>query len=285
MINIFDYQNYRHYLRDYYNDQKSEKRYFSYRYFSKKAGINASAFLYYVITGKRNLTKKSIDKISAAIGHSKEENDYFGNLVFFNQAKTIAEKTLYYSRIVECRKPFDIKVIDKDRFEFYSKWYHSVIREVVTMLDFNDDFAALAGSLCPPISVSDAHDSVKLLVRLGFIERKGKGRYTQTDNVIGVKSSGADAFVIEKFQAEMLGMAIRAFDETPRNDRMSASTTISISKETFDLLRMKTREFRKEILAIARLDNTPDRVFQFTFNLFPMSKNILGGKEVAEEKN
>ena len=46
MINIFEYQNYRLYLKDYYQEQKSTKKYFSYRYFSKKAGINAPAFLY-----------------------------------------------------------------------------------------------------------------------------------------------------------------------------------------------------------------------------------------------
>ena len=121
MINIFEYQNHRLYLKDYYEEQKKTTKYFSYRYFSKKAGINAPAFLYYVINNKRNLTKKSIAKISLAIEHNREEAEYFENLVFFNQADTIAEKTMYYSRIVETRKHIDIAVIDKDRYEFYSK--------------------------------------------------------------------------------------------------------------------------------------------------------------------
>jgi uncharacterized protein (TIGR02147 family) len=272
MINIFEYQNFRTYLRDYYNDQKATKRYFSYRYFSKKAGINASAFLYYVIEGKRNLTKKSIDKISGAIGHTKDENEYFENLVFFNQAKNISEKTMYYSRIVECRRPIDIRTIDKDRYEFYSKWYHSVIREVVTMIDFRDDYARLGSRLAPAITAREAQESVSLLERLGFLERDDKGLYHQTDNVISVKPDAAEAFVIEKFQCEMLQMALKAYDVVARNDRMSASTTFSISKTTFELFKMKTREFRKELLEIARLDNAPDRVYQFTFNLFPVSK-------------
>jgi uncharacterized protein (TIGR02147 family) len=272
MVNIFEYQNYRIYLRDYYNDQKATKRYFSYRYFSKKAGINASAFLYYVIEGKRNLTKKSIDKISGAIGHNKQENEYFENLVFFNQAATISDKTMYYSRIVECRRPIDITTIDKDRYEFYSKWYHSVVREVVTMFDFRDDFGLLGARLAPPISAKEAQESVALLERLGFLERDDKGLYHQTDNVISVKPDAAEAFVIEKFQSEMLRMALAAYDRVPRAGRMSASTTFSISKTTFELFKMKTREFRKELLEIARLDNEPDRVYQFTFNLFPVSK-------------
>ena len=133
MVNLLEYQNYREYLKDYYNEQKRTKKYFSYRYFAQKADINASAFLYYVIEGKRNLTKKSIIKISTAIGHTKEEAEYFENLVFFNQAQTIAEKSMYYTKIVEHRKTVDIKIVGEDQYEFYSKWYHSVIRELAPL--------------------------------------------------------------------------------------------------------------------------------------------------------
>ena len=274
MVNIFEYQNFRLYLKEYYNEQKDSKKYFSYRYFSKRAGINASAFLYYVIEGKRNLTKKSIDKISSAIGHAREENEYFENLVFFNQAKTIAEKTIYYSRVVECRKPLDLKTVSKEQYEFYSKWHHSIIRELVTMYDFKDDYAFLGQMLIPPISAKDAQESIKLLERLGFIERDDNGLYHQTDTIIGVKPQPHEAFIIEKFQTDMLDMAIKAYDRFPRSERMTASTTFSISKATFELFKMKTREFRKELLEIAKLDNEPQRVVQFTFNLFPISKDV-----------
>ncbi len=274
MTNIFEYQDYRTYLKDYYSDQKSRKKYFSYRYFSKKAGINASAFLYYAIEGKRNLTKQTIEKISQAIGHSEEEKQYFENLVFFNQAKTIAKKTMYYSSIVACRKHLDIITIDKERYDFYRKWYHSIIRELVTMLDFKGDYALLGSYLTPPISAKQAQESVALLERLGFIERDRDGLFHRTDALIKTKPEANDAFIIEKFQTEMLEMAIKAYDNVPRKDRMNASTTISISEAAFELFKMKTREFRKELLEIARLDEEPGRVFQFTFNLFPMSQEI-----------
>ena len=76
MVNLFEYQSYRDYLRAYYNEQKGLKKSFSYRSFSKKAGIQAPSFLFYVIEGKRNLTKNSLLKISGAIGHSRDEADY-----------------------------------------------------------------------------------------------------------------------------------------------------------------------------------------------------------------
>jgi uncharacterized protein (TIGR02147 family) len=274
MINIFEYQDYRTYLKDYYFDQKSKKKYFSYRYFSKKAGINASAFLYYAIEGKRNLTKQTIEKISNAIGHEKQEKDYFENLVFFNQAKRISEKTKYYSKIVECREHLDIITIDKDRYDFYRKWYNSIIRELVTMLDFKGDYALLGSYVTPPISAKQAKESLALLERLGFLERDSNGLFHQTDVLIKTKPEAHDAFIIERFQTEMLEMAIKGFDNIPRNDRMNASTTFSISEATFELFKLKTREFRKDLLELAKLDNEPSLVFQFTFNLFPMSRGI-----------
>lgn len=274
MINLFEYQNYRDYLRAYYNEQKKLKKSFSYRSFSKKAGIQAPSFLFYVIDGKRNLTKNTILKISAAIGLSREETDYFENLVFFNQSDNIHDKTVYYSRIVEIRKPFDIQIIPFDRYEFYSVWYHSVIRELVTFFDFKSDYKLLANALLPPITAKEARESVALLERLGFIERDQQGLYHQTANVISNHPIPSEAFIIEKFQMEMLKLALQSFERTPIYDRMSSSTTFSISEETFALFKMKARVFRKELGEIARLDSSQEKVYQLTMNLFPVCRRL-----------
>jgi uncharacterized protein (TIGR02147 family) len=273
-MNLFEYQNYRTYLHDYYNEQKLSKRNFSYRSFSQKAGIAAPSFLFYIIDGQRNLTKSTIFKISQAIGHNREEAEYFENLVFFNQAQTISEKTFYYGRLIEVRKPIDIAVIDKDRYEYYSKWYHSVVREVVTFFDFKDDYDKLGAMIVPPISAAEARRSIKLLEKLGFIEHDQQGLYHQTQNLIGAKVGSADAFIIGKFQIEMLNVAIKAYDAVALKKRMSISTTFSISKETFDLFKMRLRELQHQLMEMARIDDKPEAAFQLTVNLFPVSRSI-----------
>lgn len=272
MINIFQYQNYRTYLRDYYQQQKKAFRYFSYRYFSNKAGINASAFLYYVIENRRNLTKSSILKISSAIGHSREEAEYFENLVFFNQGKTIQEKTLYYTKIIEAHRPFDMQTINKDQFEFYAQWYHSVLRELVTLVDFQNDYKKLASMIFPPINEKQARKSIALLNKLGLIERDDDGCYQQTNRIIGVSPKGADGCIIEKFQQEMLALAVQSYDRFPRTERLGAATTFCISRPAFELFIVKSREFRKELLEIARLDDNPDHIIQLSMNLFPLAR-------------
>lgn len=274
MINIFDYQNYREYLRDFYNEQKCLKKNFSYRSFSQKSGIATPSFLFHVIEGKRNLTKTSLVRISSAIGHNREESDFFENLVFFNQAQTIAEKSLYYSRLIEIRKPIDIEIIPKNRYEYYCKWYHCVIRELISLIDFKDDYDKLGAFLIPPIHGSQAKESVLLLEELGFIKRDKDGSYRQTQNLINVKVGTKDAFVIQKFQMEMLNFAIKAYDCVPVHQRMSLSTTFSISEDTFDLFKLRLRELQQQFLELASLDDEPSSIYQLTINLFPISKSI-----------
>jgi len=273
-INIFEYQNYRLYLKDFYLEQKSVKKGFSYRYFSQKTGINSSAFLYYIIEGKRNLTKATISKFSQAINFTKEEAEYFENLVYFNQAQTITEKTDYYNKIINIRRPIDIKRIDIDRYEYYRTWYHSVIREVVTFSHFKDDYAKLGALLQPAISAKEAKESILLLEKLGFIERDDDGLYHQTDTQIYTHPKPIEAYIIEKFQMEMLGLALKSYNLVPLHDRMSSSTTFSISQETFELIKKKTRELRREVADLALLDASPERAYQLTINLFPLCRRI-----------
>jgi uncharacterized protein (TIGR02147 family) len=280
MADLFIHQNYRTYLKEFYTENKALKKNFSYKSFSQKAGIAAPSFLFYVIEGKRNLTKSTILKISQALEHSQEESAYFENLVFFNQAATITEKTLYYGNLLEIRKPIDIAVVEKDRFEYYGAWYHSVIREVVTFVDFKDDYDRLGAFLVPPVKGADVKKSVQLLERLGFIERDEQGMYHQTQNLLKIKVSSIDAFIIEKFQLEMLSVAMKSYDTIPVHLRMSISTTYSISEDAFELFKFRIRELYTQLMEMARIDDKPAQVFQLTMNLFPISKKVLEKNEI-----
>jgi uncharacterized protein (TIGR02147 family) len=280
MPNLFEYQDFRAYLHDFYDEQKSLRRDFSYKSFSRKAGISAPSFLFYAIKGKRTLTKSTVAKIANAIGLTREEADYFECLVFFNQADTITEKTWYYSKLVEVRKPIDIGAVQKDRWEFYSAWHHCVIREVVTFFNFQDDFRRLGSFLVPPVSARDAKKSVRLLERLGFIEKDPHGLYHQTENLLQAQAGAPDAFILERFQMEMLGVVLRAYDLTPVGSRMCMSTTFSISRESFELFKMRLREIHGQLMEMARIDKKPSITYQLTMNFVPVSKSAPHEKAI-----
>jgi len=81
------------------------------------------------------------------------------------------------------QKSSKTKIINEDQYEYFNTWYHCVVRELVTFIDFQGDYKILGKKLNPHISQSQARESVKLLLRLGFL-KKVKGRYIQQDPVI-----------------------------------------------------------------------------------------------------
>ncbi len=273
-MNVFKYTDHRLFLKDYYEEMKKRKPYFSYRHFSELAGVKASNFLYVIIKGERNLSKESIAKVSRGVGLIRQEHEYFENMVFYNQAKTLEDKNQFYSNMLQSKKEVPLKRVNKDQMEFYMDWYNCVIRELITMKDFHDDFQKLGESLNPPISANEAKQAVDLLINLNFIEKTENSTYTRCDPSIFICDKAANAIVLEKFHKMMLVKAMESVENVPRKDRLMASTTFSISRKTFDFFIKRTREFRRELQEIARLEERPEQVFQYVFNLFPLSDNI-----------
>ena len=130
-ISVFRFGNYRDFLKAWYEHEKLASRGFSFRAFSKRAGFSSPNFYKLVMDGERNLTEKSLAKFCIGLKLNKQEQEFFRNLVFFNQAKTQTEKNLYYKKLVGSKKLRQLKPMSKKQYQFYSQWYHPVIRELL----------------------------------------------------------------------------------------------------------------------------------------------------------
>ncbi len=269
MASVFDYSDYRQFIRDYYERHKTANPSFSYRYLSQKAGINSAPFYKFIIEGKRNLTKATILKTCIALKLNDREAEYFENLVFFNQAKTVAEKNHFFARLVEKQRHRSVAKIREDQFEYFSEWYHCIVRELACMVDFKDDYAKLAKCLHPAIAPREAAQSVKMLLNLGFL-KKVNGRYHQTEQLLAT-GYGLASHQIINFQIAMLRKAIEAFDRCKQNERLTSATTLAVSQATYVKVVEKLRTTRAELLELARCDVDPQSVYELTVNLFPMT--------------
>jgi uncharacterized protein (TIGR02147 family) len=269
MISIYNYSDYRLFLKEYYESHKAVNPAFSFRYLSQKAGINSAPFFKFIIEGKRNLTKATILKTCVALKLSDQEAEYFENLVFFNQAKTIGEKNHFFERLVEKQRHRNVGKIREDHYEYFSEWYHCIVRELACMIDFKEDYTRLARSISPAITPAEAAKSVKLLLRLGFLN-KVDGRYHQTEPVLST-GYGLASHQIINFQIKMLRKAIEAFDRCTQHERLTSATTLAVSRKTYEKMVEKMRFLRSEFLELARSDDAPESVYELTMNLFPLT--------------
>jgi len=67
MPNIYDYVNYRDFLRDFYREKKTENPSFSYQQFARSAGFGSKSFLPHVIEGKKNLSDDSLFRLKTVV--------------------------------------------------------------------------------------------------------------------------------------------------------------------------------------------------------------------------
>jgi uncharacterized protein (TIGR02147 family) len=274
---LYAYSDYRLFLRDAYHTNKARQNAFSYRYLALKGGVNSSAFFKYVIEGKRNLSKNTVLKACLAFGLKDRDAEYFENLVFFNQARTIKEKNLYFDRLTRLRGDWVAKRVEESQFEYYSAWYHSAVRELLVLAKTGHDPKTLSQLLLPSITPKQAQESVDLLHKLGLIRKDAQGKWRQTDPVLTTGNQMASQAVIN-FQLMMLELAREAYDRCAPEERLMSSTTLSVSEAGVDLFKKKIRQLRAELLELARVEEKPNRVYQLNVNFFPTTRSILGGQ-------
>lgn len=284
MNNIFTYTDYRKLLADYYEERKRLNPNFSYQVFASKAGIPNKGFLYNVICGRKNLSRESAIKLSQAMNLKSGENDFFENLVFFNQAKTLKERNHYFEKLGECRTHFskatEVRELRKEHYEFYSKWYISAIRSLLDMFNFKDDYTWIAKTVYPPIKPLEAKKAVNLLAKLGMIEQDPDGIWRVVNKTITAGSEIIGLGLLN-FQVQTGELALNAMKEMSKEKRHISGMTMGISRKSYELICEEIQIFQSKLQAIAENDNEADNVYQFNFQFFPVSNanGIVTGRQ------
>jgi uncharacterized protein (TIGR02147 family) len=269
-ISIYDYTDYRLYLRDYYEEQKAQNPAFSYRYFARKAGFNSSGLYKDIVDGRTGITRSLILRFAKAMKLSPKQQEYFETLVYFNEAKTIDEKKLYFERLMKYHNSKAFRV-DASQYEYFSKWYYIAVRELLAIGNFKDDYTAIAQSLNPAIRREQAQKAIEVLKKLGLIQTGKNGNYKAVDKIL---TTGPEikSLSIANFQKNMMDMTKEALDRHPTQHRNISTVTFSVSKQTYYDIKAELDACRKRILGMVERGENEDRVCQLNMQLFPLTR-------------
>jgi uncharacterized protein (TIGR02147 family) len=237
--------------------------------------MSSKGFVYNIINGKKNLSKSNAFRLSEALKHTRREAEYFDNLVSFNQAENLNERNLYFDRLCHTRSrgrgnPVQPVHLIKDQFEFFSKWYHAVIRSLIDMTEFSGDFLRLSKMVNPRISIRETRQSVELLEKLGLIKRGENGIWKITDKSVTTGSEVA-SLAVENYHMETADLAKRALGVTPADRRNVSGLVLGISENGYRRICEELREFQGRIMEIADADSEADRVYHLNFHFYPAS--------------
>jgi len=271
---VFEFIDYRKFLDHQYLEKKRKNRKFSYRYFAMKAGITSPSFLKMVIDGKRNLTSGMIEKFCRALELDGKEAKYFTNLVHFNQAKTAREKQDFYAALRAMGDMIKEEVLRINQYDYFDKWYTPIIRELLGLGDFQEDFESLGRTVEPPVSGSEAKSAVQLLMKLGLVARKDSGRYLPTKLALAIANDDSVVSLsLRTYQEYALEHAKRAMYDFDKRVRHLSTLVLGVSPAAYGAMVEEIAAFKDRIKAIVHRDEASTRVYQFTLALFPVSKN------------
>ena len=267
---VFAYLDVCSYLRDVYTHNKARKRGFSYRSFSRRAGLRTPNHLKRIIDGDRTLTPEMAVRYATALGLKGDTASYFCDLAAFGRASSHEERNSVYERLRGYRSYKRAHRLELVHAQYCSTWYIPVIREMVLRRDFRDDPAWVAEQLIPPIRPSEAEEALNILVDLGMLLRTEDG-IEQSDRVVttGPETRGLH---IRNYHQQMMVRAVQSMDLVPAAERDISSLTLCVGEGKLAEVKDRIQRFRQELIALVTADDGGGQVLQLNIQLFPMSQ-------------
>lgn len=270
MISVFTYSDFRAFIRDWLAARKKMGQPLTYEQLCETVGFKSKGFLTQVIQGQSKLPGPKIKPFALALGLPPDERRCFEMLVAYNQAKNAQQRIEWHAKLAKRFKP-QIHSLDLDQFEYYRHWYYSGLRALLGFYAFHgEDYARLGRQLYPSITPAQARKGIRLLLKLGLIEKREDGCIHPLDRLITSGNVPVNHAVIA-FQRETMDLAKEALEKVPRDQRSASTMTLGLSLQGYRAVEEKLKTLRQDLMEIAKLDIGIDRVVQINLHAFPMT--------------
>lgn len=270
-ISVYDYLDFRAYLADFYVAKKDAGRGFSYRVFSRRAGLRSPNHLKLVIDGERALSAASALRYVKALALNEEEAAYFLDLVSFNQAQTTAERIDAYQSLTGHHGYRQAHKLDASYAAYYARWYIPAIREMAMQSDFVADPIWIASRMIPAITVEQATEALDVLLELKLLARMDDGSLSVTDWIVQAPDETVGVH-LARYHVAMLEKAAESIHILPASQRHISALTLCLSKGSYGKVVERLQRLRQELISLASLEDDGEQVLHIGLQVFPLTR-------------
>lgn len=273
---IFSYNNYREYLKDYYQDQKKRRAGFTYSRFSKSCGLGSPNYYKLVMDGEKNLTANNIIRFAKGLNLSEDESEYFEALVNFNQAKDNLEREYYHERVLRIRDRRNSvgrtrRTLEEYEFECVSNWLHHAVMVLTNVSGFRESPRWIRSQLYNLVSEKEVVEILEALQALQLVARNPQGQLQQTNKRVKTKPELQRAS--SKTFYENLFKRAQQCLELEKSDKREMNTYfVGLSEKQLPELKSRVRKFMSSLNEWAMENPKPKQVYTLLFSGFPLTK-------------
>jgi uncharacterized protein (TIGR02147 family) len=265
MKSIYQFSDFREYLRAFYAFKKSASSGFTFRRFSEAAEIKSPNYLKLVMDGHRELSQKHIHCFAKALELTFDETQYFEALVHFGQTEEQQEGAYYSNRLRKLKKTKPGRAVKLSRApEILSQWYTPAV--LVCLEDQKIQEAPSWVSKMTGISVEEARKTIQTLRTTGVVAESA-GSYRLNHHYFDLRDTKARDAVHERYLQQQLALSQKVFQKRYRQGAKFSSHTFTIAKTRFADYEDRINQFIQELTTLTNKDPV-EEVVQLNFQMF-----------------
>jgi len=272
---VFDYHDYREFLRDFLDYLSSHEPRKSLRKISEECGFSAG-YLPLVFSGRRNLTSKSQKTLAKVLSLSSPETSYLKYLCVLADSNNPEEwqwamRKLQKTPTYPTRHAAELEV-----YQYLSQWYFVAIREMSNLEGFRTDPEWIRERLLHSPSSRELKEALRFLVEKGILTYDENGRVTPPQKQLKCEG-GVFQIALGDFHRQMLAMASTAVDEVPNRERVMIGATIALGGDDFAKISEILENARRRVAEIGEKREGGETVYQVMLTAFPLTRPPKNG--------
>lgn len=271
-MNVFEFQNYRDFLKAELALRIENNSKYSLRALAKSLEIGSST-LSEVMSGKTNLSLDRARQVGKKLKLKVRQQEYFCELVQFESTK---DQTLRQEIAERLRRfhPQKLQITDLnlESFKQIAEWVHSIILELPQIPGFEMSPQNIAQTL--RIAKPQAELALDRLLKLGLLSRDEKGKIQRSDARYKVHSDAKNE-AMRLYYGQMLKQVAGALSEQSPQERLSGFLNLAVSNDALPEIDQAIDRFFSEVKAIAEKHNPKTNVYHLSLHMINTTKGSL----------
>jgi uncharacterized protein (TIGR02147 family) len=273
---IFTYNDYQAFLKDWLAFKKASQSGFSLRALAKRAGL-ATGYLPMVLGKKRPLSAAVLEKIMPFLGLSSTEKSYLESLLKFRNAGSNEQHVAALGRMKRFQKFQDLNPEDTEVSEYLTHWYYVAIRELASVPGFKPEPLWIQDQLKFTVPLGEIKQALEFLLKNAYLVIGADGGVQPPNKSL---NCSGDVFrvALAKFHREILQLATQAIETVPREQREIQGHTCSLSSQNFSKAKLIIDEAMQKIRDLGDAETQASSVFHMEIALIPLTGKKVSGK-------
>ncbi len=272
---LTQYATYRAFLEGIHTHRKRQLNHWSYGAWARKLRLKSSSTLIMIVKGARNPSDALTQSLVDDIGLKGNDRELFFDMVQLEKQKKSVPLTAVLQQRIRTHRPSTVSIqVALDQFAALSNTVGYTLRELIRLGNFREDVSWIAKRLRYRVSPLQIRTALKMMVRLGILQRNSAGVLTVVHEHIETSPAVASK-AIRSYHTQVFDNAKTSLEEVPPEKREILGTSFPMKSTKIEESKKTLREFLQTFCDT--YENTEgDEVFQLQLALFPLTRQTEG---------